>query len=407
MLVGCINSDIKKLRASINSGKIEWRTDSRVTRIPFKNIDDKIVMPVSLNGSKEVGFVLDTGAAASALVESHHTTDLDLVSQGQLIINGAGDGDGSQASFIHDMDIGAGDIVLKNKTIVSVTLANTPFFQSLDEVFFDGVLGYDFFNYLVVGINHDRSLITLYDNEEFERISHDMLNKGWVKISLDIVDGLIYVKSNVLLKGQNSPIELNLLLDTGSNNSVDLSPKSHDKIELPEAYYTSKPSGFNGDYKLREGIVSYVDIGGFQVNELIGGFTDFGISPSSRNSGVNGSIGMELFSKFNTVFNYQGGYILIKPNDTFNIPIAANRSGLGILVHKDGYIVKSVDEELAAQQPNLELGDIILSFNNEPATPENMVSFRQLLSSRADTVNICWMRESKRHCEDIELVDKV
>lgn len=407
MLVGCVSSDVKKLRASINNDTTEWRTDRQVTRIPFKNIDHKIVMPISLNGSKEVGFVLDTGAAASALMESHQTIDFNLASRGQLIIYGSGDGRGSQASFIHNVDIGAGNLVLKNKTIVNVTLAGMPFFESLDEVFFDGILGYDFLNYLVVEINHDQSIITLYDNDEFERISHNMLNQGWVKVPLDIVEGLIYVKSKVLLKGQNSPIELNLLLDTGSNAAVSLSPNRHDKIELPKAYYASESGGFNGDHKVKKGLVSYLDIGGFEVKDLVGSYTDFGVSPSDRNSGVHGAIGMKSFSKFNTVFNYQGGYMLIKPNDTFDTPITADRSGLGIRVHKDGYIVKSIDEELSAQQPNLGLGDIILSFNNEPATPENMVSFRQLLSSRAETVNICWMRESKRHCEDIELMDRL
>ncbi|MCE2029495.1 aspartyl protease family protein [Sessilibacter corallicola] len=407
MLVGCVSSDVKKLRASINNNTSEWSMHSRVTRIPFKNIDYKFVIPVSLNDGKEVGFVLDTGAASSALMESHQTIDLNLASRGQLTINGSGDGKGSQASFIHNVDIGAGDLVLKNKTIVNVTLAGMPFFESLDEVFFDGILGYDFFNYLVVEINHDQSTITLYDNDEFERISHNMLNQGWVKVPLDIVGGRTYVKSKVLLKGQNSPIELKLLLDTGSNSGLDLSPKSHDKIEFPETHYASESSGFNGNHEVKNGLVPYLDIGGFEVKDLVGSYTDFGVAPSDRNSGVHGAIGMKLFSKFNTVFNYQGGYMLIKPNDTFDTPITADRSGLGILVHKDGYIVKRIDEELSAQQPNLGLGDIILSFNNKPATPENMVSFRQLLSSWADTINICWMKELKRHCEDIALMDRL
>jgi hypothetical protein len=407
ILAGCVNNDVRKFRASSNSDTTEWLTDSRVTRIPFKNIDHKIVMPVTLNGGKEIGFVLDTGAEASILLESHHTTDLDLASQGELIIEGTGDGEGSQASFIHNMDIGAGNVLLKNKTIVDVKLASMPFFESLDEVFFDGILGYDLFKFLVVGINHDQSLVTLYDKGEFETIYHVMLDSGWAKVPFDIVDGLIYVKSNVLLKGQSSPVELKLLLDTGSNSGLSLSSKSHDTIELPKAYYASESGGFNGKYEIKKGLVSYFDIGGFQVKELIGSFSNFDVAPSDRNSGVHGAIGMGVFSKFNVVFNYQGGYMLIKPNDTFDTAITADRSGLGMLVHKDGYIVKSIDEELAEKHPNLEVEDIILSFNNKPATPENMVSFRELLSSHSDTVNICWMSESKRHCDDIELMDRL
>ncbi len=407
MLAGCVNRDYKQWKESSSNDTTEWLTDSRVTHIPFKNIDNKIVIPITLNEGKELGFALDTGAAASALLESHQTTDLNLTSQGKITISGSGNGEGSKGSFIHNVDIGTGDIVLKNKTIITATLANTPFFESLDEVFFDGVLGYDLFNFLVVEINHDRSLITLYENDEFENISHDRLNNGWVKVPLEISGGTIYVQSKVLLKGQNLPLELKFLLDTGSNGVISLSPSAHDKIELPEEQYTSESRGFNGIYETQKGLVSYVDIGGFQVKELVGTFTDVGVAPSERNSGIHGAIGMGLFSKFNVIFNYQSGYMLIKPNNTFGAPITAGRSGLGTLIHKDGYIVKTTDEKLTERQPNLRVSDIILSFNNEPATPENRAKFSELLSSQADSVNICWMRESERYCEDLELMDRL
>ncbi|GAB2191046.1 hypothetical protein MAH1_26540 [Sessilibacter sp. MAH1] len=407
MLAGCVNRDYKQWKESSSNDTTEWLTDSRVTHIPFKNIDNRIVIPITLNGGKKLGFILDTGAAASMLLESHQTTDLDLVTQGQLTINGGGNGEGSKGSFIHNVDIGTGDIVLINKTILNATLENMPFFKSLDEAFLDGILGYDLFNFLVVEINHDQSLITLYETDEFESISHDRLNNGWVKMPLEISGGLIYIKSKVLLKDQNLPLELKFLLDTGSNGSISLSPSAHDKIELPEDQLTIESSGFNGVFETKLGLVSYVDIGGFQVKELIGTFTDFSVAPNKRNSSIHGAIGMGLFSKFNVLFNYQGEYMLIKPNNTFDTPITAGRSGLRTLIHKDGYIVKSTDEKLTEKQPNLRASDVILSFNNEPATPENMVKFRELLSSQADSVNICWMKESERYCADIELMDRL
>lgn len=407
MLAGCVNRDYKQWKESSSNDTTEWLTDSRVTHIPFKNIADKIVIPVTLNGGKELGFALDTGAAASALLESHQTTDLNLTSQGKITISGTGNGKSSKGSFIHNVNIGTGDIVLKNKTIITATLANTPFFESLDEVFLDGVLGYDLFNFLAVEINHDQSLITLYDTDEFESISYDRLNNGWVKVPLEISGRTIYVQSKVLLKDQNLPLELKFHLDTGSNGVISLSPSAHDKIELPEEQYTAESRGFNGIYETQNGLVSYVDIGGFQIKELVGTFTDFSLTPSKRNSSIHGTIGMELFSKFNVVFNYQGGYMLIKPNNTFDTPITAGRSGLATLIHKDGYIVKSTDKKLTETQPNLRVGDIIKSINNEPATPENMVKFSKLLSSQADSVNICWMRESERYCADIELMDRL
>lgn len=407
MLVGCANSDVRKLAKSLSKDTTEWSRDSRITHIPFKYIDHRIVMPVSLNGSKNLDFVLDTGATASALLESHNTGDLGLTSQGQTAISGGGTGENSKASFIHNVDIGAGDVILKNKTILDSKLANSPLFQSLDDVYFDGIVGYDLFNYLIVEINHDQSVITLRDPHGFESVANEMLRDGWVKVPLDVVKRTIFVKSKVLLKGQSEPIELKLLLDTGSNGGLALSPNTHEKIALPEQYYSSKGIGFSGDFETLVGLVSHIDLGGFQVNELTSTFSDNAVISSHRTLGSHGAIGMPVFSKFNVVFNYQDGYMLIKPNSQFNTPIRADRSGLRMYVHKDGYIVKLIAEGSAAEQSNLQLGDVIVSFNNEPATAEKMVNFRQLLTSTADKINICWMRESKQYCEDLKLMDRL
>lgn len=407
VLVGCANSDVIKLAKSLSKDTTEWSSGSRITHIPFKYIDHKIVMPVSLNGSKNLDFVLDTGATPTALFESHNTGDLGLSLQGQTEIRGGGTGENSKASFIHNVDIGAGDVILKNKTILDSKLANSPFFQSLDEVFFDGIVGYDLFNYLIVEINHDESLITLRDRYGFESVANEMLRNGWVKVPLDVVNGTIFVKSKVLLKGQSEPIELKLLLDTGSNRGLALSPNTHEKIALPEQYYSSKWIGFSGDFETLVGLVSHIDLGGFQVNELTSTFSENAVISSHRTLGSHGVIGMPVFSKFNVVFNYQEGYMLIKPNSQFNTPIRADRSGLRMYVHKDGYIVKLIAEGSAAEQSNLQLGDVIVSFNNEPATAEKMVNFRQLLTSTADKINICWMRESTQYCEDLKLMDRL
>ncbi|MFT4720744.1 MAG: hypothetical protein ACI9SB_001916, partial [Candidatus Azotimanducaceae bacterium] len=55
-----------------------WENDARSTTLPFELIDGHIIVPVSLNGSEPLLFVLDSGAAATVVLESSRTALLPL-----------------------------------------------------------------------------------------------------------------------------------------------------------------------------------------------------------------------------------------------------------------------------------------------------------------------------------------
>ena len=97
-----------------------------------------------------------------------------------------------------------------------------------------------------------------------------------------------------------------------------------------------------------------------------------------------------------------------KKNHRFKQPIQADRSGLGMLVHKKGFIVKRIDDETAAAKSPLLLGDIITQFNGLAASPENIEKLRQTLSSNTDHVQICWISEAiKKRCDKLILEDRM
>lgn len=95
------------------------------------------MIPASIKGGKELGFVLDTGTAAYTLLESQKTACFDIASQGQLIINGAGEGEGSQASFTHNVDIGFRNVL--QKKIFDEKPASIPFSKAYMSSFLRGL----------------------------------------------------------------------------------------------------------------------------------------------------------------------------------------------------------------------------------------------------------------------------
>lgn len=405
-LISCSNQNALKFITALNTNTVSWKEgEKKATEVPFKYIDGRIIIPVSINNSDDLNFVLDTGASATVLIESHNSRKLSVVAKGQVVASGAGDGSGTQAGFIHGVDLGVGAMSLKDKSIFDFKLSNFPFFANLDEAFFDGIIGYDLFAYLVVEIDFEQSIIKLSAPEEFAVKKNNLLSEGWVEVPLQIRTLLPHISSKVTFTEQASPIDLTLLLDTGANAGLFVAPNSHDDIEYPDHSYGVKSVGVSGTSETRVGRVSAVEIAGTEFKEIIGVFAEI---ETVQSTGAHGLIGTDLLSKFNVIFNYQEGYMLIKPNHRFDKPIKADRGELGTSIHTKGYIVKAVSEEHAANDSGVQVGDIIVSFNNKKATPENREAFRDLLTSEVEKISLCWIAaDTQRHCGEHKLMDRL
>jgi hypothetical protein len=77
-----------------------WVDESRSTTLPFEMVDDHIVLPVSVNGSAPLNFILDSGAAATVIFESRNTQALTLKLGAQLPVSGVGTGPNPVARIV-------------------------------------------------------------------------------------------------------------------------------------------------------------------------------------------------------------------------------------------------------------------------------------------------------------------
>ena len=121
-----------------------WKNEARVAKVPIKLLNDHIIMPVSINGGKTLNFILDSGATTTVIFESHNTKNNDLDRSFPIKLSGAGHGQSSVAYNVRDVNIAVGELELQGASIVYLPIESMQFFDSLDEVYFDGVIGYDF-----------------------------------------------------------------------------------------------------------------------------------------------------------------------------------------------------------------------------------------------------------------------
>ncbi|TDF35658.1 hypothetical protein EYS14_19835 [Alteromonadaceae bacterium M269] len=401
-VAGCTLSDYARLSISQSITKPEWENASHVTQVPFKLIDHKILIPISVNGSKPLDFVLDTGSPVTVVVESHTTKNLELNPKGNISVGGLGDDGDSTAGFLHNSTIKVGELSIGDKSLIHIPLTSLPFFDDLDEVFFDGIVGYDLLDNFVLKIDYDSSIITLYERKRFDQSEY--VSNGWFSVPLEIAGAVPYIQSDIQLSEDTAPIKLTLHLDTGANGAIALAPRAHEEIRFPSTYYSSTSQGLSGSLKNRNGLVTKTRLGDVEFTNLLGSFSDSAITDQHKHQGA---IGNELFSKFNVVFDYQGKQMLLKKNHRFELPIEPDRSGLGLLTHKKGYIVKRINDDSSAAKSSLTKGDIITSFDGTPATPENIETLRLALSSKQESLDLCWLNQTEEKCDSFLLEDRM
>ena len=78
LLAGCQVSDMVQFSYANATASHHWVDGATTTSVQFELVDDHIIVPVAVNGSEPMNFVVDSGAAASVIFESRNTRSLSL-----------------------------------------------------------------------------------------------------------------------------------------------------------------------------------------------------------------------------------------------------------------------------------------------------------------------------------------
>lgn len=398
LLGGCQLADMAQFTYANAVATHSWAGEERSTTVRFEMIDDHIVLPVSVNDSESLNFVLDSGAGATVILESRHTRALSLELGPEISVSGVGDGPDPVARIIEGADLSLGSVRLEDLSVIYLPLESVPFFNNTDEVYFDGVIGAPFFERFVVEIDYDRQQITFSEPGSAEA-QIDQRDIDWQEISLQISSGVPYLTTQIGIAAQQS-VEVKLLVDTGYRGPVSLTPDTHDRIYEPQEYFSTVGQGLSGDVQIKVGMSEFLSVGDLELNHVP---VSYSISGGESENGSNGILGNEVLRHFNVVFDYPGERMFVTPNAQFNAPINADRSGLLIRPHRLGAVVKSVARGDLGHGTELLVGDIITSIDGTPMTPSSISKLKRLLGSEQLTVAVCWLSGGQSFCGDLPL----
>jgi predicted aspartyl protease len=282
--------------------------------IPLEIDNNIILMRVSVNNSKPLKFIFDTGASIT-VINSQRAAELGLKAKGQ--VRGNGTGGKIQVSLVKGVSLSVQGAEVSNQLIASMAFSAPPGFE------FDGTIGYDFIKQFVVVIDYKKKIMNLYDPRTYAYSG-----------SGDVIPLILagrrtpLVHTKIILEGR-APVEADLEIDTGADSAFVINSPFVRKGRLREAVTKTtedSSNGAGGEQKLLVGRVKAVHLGRFILdNPLVGLSLDTEGSGASEDN--DGLIGGEVFRRFKLILDYSRRQMILEPNESFNEPYELDTGG--------------------------------------------------------------------------------
>ena len=339
----------------------------KAARIPFEFHSNLIIVPVQINGSDTLHFILDTGVSTTLITDPLALSNQNLHLTRQVKLAGAGEG---KAVTAH--------IALDNSLAMYRMRANHQNLLIMDEDFLrlseyvgvpvHGIFGYEVFNNYVVTINFAQKEILLEAPGRYKYRKR----KG-ERYPITIQDTKPFTDAVALFAdGREHPIRV--VIDTGAGHALFLNKTEQDNIPLPEKVIrTQLGRGLNGVINGSLGRIERIKFGRFELDNIVASFPDsasFGAKLPDA-SERQGNVGCELLRRFKVTMNYQEGYMVLKPiKRRLRESFEHDMSGLELKAlgaDLRSYFVYAVAKDSPAERAGLLEGDQILFINDYPA----------------------------------------
>lgn len=275
--------------------------------VPFRLVNDLIVVDVVLAGKKHLNFILDNGTSNPVIFQPDYLQGLNLNKGSKIIFRGAGTGNAVKATVITGTSLHLSGVATDR--LGMVVLDRNPFDGlRFEKTKVHGVLGSTLFRSFITEIDYPNKIIRFHRHDSF------ICPPNFQSIPMKVVNGKPYVEAWV--SGDNAELKANLMIDLGFNNSLMLQLPDSMTNRLIAKYRISRIGvGYSGVLKGKSGRVASMQIGSRCIEEVIA------IAPFSRSFPEQpidselaraGSIGNTLFQNTSIILNY--------PDETFYFP---------------------------------------------------------------------------------------
>lgn len=351
--------------------------------IDFKSSSNLIIIPVAINNSDTLNFILDTGVKYPIITELPFVNKLNLNYLQPIDVKGLGDGEELTAYKSGNNTISLNGLVAYDQEIHMIINESFQISQILG-IPVHGMIGFNLFKDYVVKIDYETHKITLTKPDYFTYKQRDK----------DIVLPLIFEQNKPFVKmsivtDKNEEVPVKLLVDTGASDAIWLSPNSDSRISIPEKNVEMfLGRGLSGELFGKKGRIGALWVGPLVLYEPIVAFPDNQtVEMLTGQSDRNGTLGAEILRRFMVTMDYPNKRIILRPNSSLKDAFNCNMSGLEVSNPMPGlpiFLVDNIRKNSPAYYAGVQENDQIISVNTTSGKTLTLNDINLLLQSRED-----------------------
>lgn len=351
--------------------------------LPFKLVNNLIILPVQINDSDMMNFIVDTGVNSTIITELSLSNTISLNYTRKKTLRGLGEGEDLEALHSFGNEFNISGIKGKNQHV----------FMLLEDVFHlstklgmrvQGIIGYSLFRDFVVTINYERQRIVFTTPKKYKPKKADL--KKAIVLPLKLHKTKPYLEAEII-QFDNVKTKVKLFLDTGASHALWLDADSKDEILIPENSIDSYLGrGLNGEIYGKIGRIKAIKLGEFVLQDVVTVYPDTSSTNSTLDlDGRNGSLGAEILKRFRVSIDYSRQEITLRPNSNFKKPFDYNMSGFEVstpIPEMPYFVISSVRGNSPAAKAGLLKGDQILWLHNHRVKDYTLSEINELLYSK-------------------------
>ena len=374
----------KKIRNySDQTGFIFDNPKKKSITINFKTSSNLIIIPVAINNSDTLNFILDTGVRYPIITELPFVNKLSLNFLQPINVKGLGEGEQLTAYKSGNNVISLNGLVAYDQEIHMVINENFQISHILG-IPVHGLIGFNLFKDYIVKIDYSEHKITLIKPEYYT----------YKERAKDIVLPLIFEQDKPFVKtsivtDKNQDVPVKLLVDTGASDALWLSTNSDSRISLPENHIESfLGRGLSGDLYGKKGRIGALWVGPLVLYEPIVAFPDNAMIDQLINTNDrNGTLGAEILRRFYVTMDYPNKRLILRPNSDLKDDFNYNMSGLEVTNPLPGapiFLISDIRKNSPAYYAGLQENDQIIALNNETEKSLTLNDINLLFQSHED-----------------------
>jgi hypothetical protein len=376
-------------------------------QIPIEIHNNLIVVPVVLNGTLPLKFILDTGVRTAILTQKAFTDILNLTYSRKYTISGPGGEKIVDAYVTNNVSLELPGVLGRGHAMLVLA---EDYLELRNYLGTDvhGILGYELFSRFIVEIDYEKKVMSLMLPPRFKE------RKSYQAIPIRIEDTKPYVTTPVVL-ADGTQLTAKLLVDSGASHGLMLDPASDTRIKVPDHVVSSVIGrGLGGEIMGKVGRIGELQLGTYKLEHAIANFPDPNSYFDSLKQGTtprNGSVGGEVLSRFTVVFNFPKETMYLKKNHAFKKAFHYNLSGITVKAKGaklNVYEITSVRSQSTADKAGVKEGDIITQINGLAPYQINLNIVNALFNYRpGKRIHLVLDRDGQRIKADFRLADQI